>query len=205
MAPAGSPASSRISPIIRWQSGVSSEALSTTVLPQASGMATARYAQNHGGVPRSDAQHDAHGTAHGERSDARLVGGDDLALHLGYGGRRLAQDAGREDGIEHAPSEGTPRFEGDDARYLGGSRLEEIGRFPEHGAALGQRSLGPFGERRLRGGSLRPVRRWGPHRPPRRSVPACSRSILVRAPVAGFDVFSPNSQQGLLHLISLSE
>ena len=42
MAPAGSPASSSTSPMTRWVCGHSSDALRTTVLPHASGIATAR-------------------------------------------------------------------------------------------------------------------------------------------------------------------
>ena len=55
MTPFGRPASRRTSPIMRWVAGQSSEALSTTVLPQAIGSATARVPRItgafHGAMP----------------------------------------------------------------------------------------------------------------------------------------------------------
>ena len=55
MAPAGSPASSSTSPMTRWVCGHSSDAFRTTVLPHASGIATARTPRIigafHGAIP----------------------------------------------------------------------------------------------------------------------------------------------------------
>ena len=86
--------------------GQISEAFSTTVLPQASGIAIGAHAENDRRIPRRDAEHDADRLAHRHRDAARLVGRDHLAGDLRGHRRGLAQHAGGEMDVEAGPAGG---------------------------------------------------------------------------------------------------
>ena len=81
-------------PISWWVCGQISDDLSTTVLPQAKGMAT-RARRGYRRVPRRDAVDDAHRLTmrHGEA--ARNIRRHDFAGHLGGHRRGFAQHARR--------------------------------------------------------------------------------------------------------------
>ena len=171
MTPFGRPASASAWPISRCVPGHISEAFSTTVLPQASGMATARVPRMtgafHGAMPTQTPA--AWRIAHGQR--ARLVGRDDLARDLRRHRRRLAQHVGRQHDVEAGPGRGGAGLldhQPGEFADLGG---QHVGRLEQQRAPLARPGLRPCRKGGGRGGDRgldvgQPARR-------RRASPSC--------------------------------
>ena len=182
MAPLGSPASRKHSTISAWVRGQFSLALNTTVLPQASGIATERTPRMigafHGAIDRITP--DRLPRRHGQR--AGPVGGDHLAGHLRGHRRRLADHVGGEPDIEVRPVAGAAGL-GD---HRGGEvvdlRLEDVGRLEEEFSPLARRQFATTPGRRprrrprpsARRRSRRPRRGSRPRRSPGRAGRRCA-------------------------------
>ena len=126
-------------------------------------------AEDHRRVPGRDPDDHAGRLAHGAHALAGDVRVDLLIVHGGGVHAGLAQHAGGEHHVEHAPAEGAAGLVGDDLRELGPALLHDLGGALEQLAAPRDRRLRPV-LRRLprphRPRAARP-RAWRP-RPPRR-------------------------------------
>ena len=181
--PGGKPASVSAEAIAACVRGHSSDALSTTVLPYASGMATARAPRMTGAFQGAIAGHHARRRAEAHRQHARHVGGDDFADRaVGLGGR-LAQHSGGQRDVEHAPAERPARLGGHERRDRLGPLLEQRGRRVEQRPPPRGSAGRPRRERR-RGGLDGPPRVLArrPRRPRSRARLRAARSSAQTRP-----------------------
>ena len=201
IAPAGSPASSSTSPMMRCVCGHSSDALRTTVLPQASGIATARTPRIigafHGAMPST--------TPTGWRTAIAMLPGMSEGItspvicvrRCG----RLAHHARGEEGVEHAPAEGAAGFGRDrlgDVR----ARAPRAGRRPStgsRGASTAASSTIP--RRRRRRPPTAATASSGPASGTRAtSSPVNGLRLLVVAAVGGSGVAATDPHRDILHV-----
>ena len=101
--PFGNPTETRISPSSRCVPGQISDALRTTLLPQASGQMIDLHPENERRVPGRDGEADADRLSHRKREAARFVGWQDLTGNAGGHSRRLPHDALGEMDVESGP------------------------------------------------------------------------------------------------------
>ena len=104
--------------------GQISEVFSTTVLPQASGVAMARTPRMTGAFHGAMPSHDAGRLAHRHRGEAGAVGRDDLAADLRGHRRRLLQHAGGEHDVELRPAGGRADLTGHGVDEVAGALLQ---------------------------------------------------------------------------------
>ena len=144
MAPFGRPASRNASTISACVRGQFSEALKTTVLPQASGIATERTPRMigafHGAIDRITPT--GWRKRHGGR--ARPVGRDDLAGDLRRHRRRLADHVGGEPDVEVRPVRRAAGLGDHGFGEVVGLRLQDVGGLEEEPAALAGRRRRPL-------------------------------------------------------------
>ena len=182
--PSPSPASCSTEPIRRWVAGQTSEALSTTVLPQARRHGDGAHAQDDRRVPGRDPQNDATGWRMASEIMPGTSDGMTLAGDLRGHGGGFAQHAGPEVDVE-TPSRGAAGLGHHQRGELGGTRLEQVGRLVELGTPRIGPQRRPGGERPRRGlddlgdVSFAGRRRFARHRPGHRVVAGvCCRRRL---------------------------
>ena len=147
--PGRKPASTSTRAIAAWTRGHSSDALSTTVLPYASGVATARATEDHRRVPRRDAPR-PRPRARGCPSPARPARSEGITsptapVRLGAG---LPQHPAASEHVEHAPAERAAGLGGHQAGDLLRPLLEQPRRRVEQRATPPGRAPRPVRERR---------------------------------------------------------
>ena len=186
--PSGKPAASKASTISPWVRGQRSEALKTTVLPQASGVAIARQPRItgafHGAMPSTTPDR----LAQRQRQQAGLVRRDHLAGDLRGQRRGLADHSGAQHHIEARPRLGR-------AQLLGHRVDERVGaRFQLIRGAVQQRRGARWGRARTR-----PERRRKRLRPRRSASCACAPPLARSAaapppPALAAEIFSVSEQ-----------
>ena len=145
IAPGGTPASFSASTIAACVRGHISEALRTTVLPYASGAATARTPSMTGAFQGAMPTTTPTGwrTAFA-RLPAMCEGISSSAERVGLAGV-VGEHAGRELHVEHAPAQGATRLLGDEGSDVGLALHQELGRALEQPAPLCRRRRRPVG------------------------------------------------------------
>ncbi|PRE15292.1 hypothetical protein C6P92_15235 [Burkholderia multivorans] len=113
--------------------------------------------EDHGRIPRRDAEHDAARLAHGHREAARHVGRNHGAVDLRGHRGGLAQHVRREHHVEAVPVRHRARFRAADLDELAGARVHRVGRREQPAATFGRRERRPSGKR-ARGGRDRGIR-----------------------------------------------